>query len=472
MDIVGRRSELEYLERVYASGKPEFIALYGRRRVGKTYLIKEFFRNRFFFYVTGEANADMKTQLSHFDDALSAYGHTSSGKSVSWNEAFKQLRTLIEQSKSETKKVIFLDELSWLDTHKSKFLSALEYFWNSFASSREDILLIVCGSATSWMIKNVIRDHGGLYNRITGQIELQPFTLHECEQYLTKQGIVMSRYHIVECYMIFGGIPYYLSMLEKQKSLAQNVTDICFGTTGRLTEEYANLFVSLFSRPEKHERIVAALSKKRKGLTREEIVELSGLPNGGGVSAALKELTQCGFIRLYKAFGQKTKGAMYQLIDPFTLFHLNYIKRYRDADGFFWQGFASGGAHGAWSGYAFELVCLLHIAQIKSKLGITGVVTHTSSWQGEHNGNKTQIDLLIDRDDGVINLCEMKYANGEFVITADYDKKLRNRTELFRSAANTRKAIHLTFVSTYGLAPNKYRDIAQAEVTMDDLFGG
>jgi hypothetical protein len=471
MEIIGRKTEQEYLERLYESEKPEFIALYGRRRVGKTYLVKEFFRNRFFFYVTGEANADMKTQLSHFNDALCAYGEASYGIADSWNESFKQLRTLIEQSRSKTRKVIFLDELSWLDTHKSRFLSALEYFWNSFASSREDILLIVCGSATSWMINNVIRNRGGLYNRITGQIALQPFTLSECEEYLTKQGVVMSRYHILECYMIFGGVPYYLSLLEKQKSLAQNVTDICFGETGRLKMEYDNLFVSLFNRPEKHERIVTALGKKRKGLTREEIIAFSGLPNGGNVSTALKELTQCGFVRMYKAFGQKTKGAIYQLIDPFTLFHLNFIEKYQGADGFFWQGFTASGAHGAWSGYAFELICLLHIEQIKNKLGIRGVVTHTSAWQTEHKGKKAQIDLIIDRNDGVINLCEMKYANGEYEISAAYDEKLRNRIELFRSAAGTKKAIHLTFITTYGLAPGKHRDAAQSEVMMDDLFG-
>jgi hypothetical protein len=272
--------------------------------------------------------------------------------------------------------------------------------------------------------------------------------------------------------MIFGGIPYYLSMLEKQKSLAQNVTDLCFGTTGRLADEYGHLFASLFNRPEKHEHIVAALSKKRKGLTREEIIELSGLPNGGGVSTAIKELVQCGFVRIYKAFGQKTKGALYQLIDPFTLFHLNFIEQYRDADGFFWQGFTGGGKHGAWSGYAFELVCLLHIDQIKNRLGISGVVTQASSWQAEYEGDKTQIDLLIDRDDGVINLCEMKYANSEFVISAAYDEKLRSRMALFRAASKTRKAIHLTFITTYGLAPNKYRDIAQSEIKMDDLFSG
>jgi hypothetical protein len=320
------------------------------------------------------------------------------------------------------------------------------------------------------MINKIIRDHGGLYNRITGQIALEPFTLSECEQYLAKQGVVMSRYHIVECYMIFGGIPYYLSLLEKQKSLAQNVTDICFGQVGRLRYEYDNLFISLFSRPEKHEHIVDALSKKRKGLTREEIIAISGLPNGGGVSTAINELIQCGFVRMYKAYGQKSKGAIYQLIDPFTLFHLNFIKKYRDADGFFWQGFTAGGAHGAWSGYAFELVGLLHINQIKGKLGIGGVVTRSSSWQGDDNGQKAQIDLLIDRDDGIINLCEMKYANNEYTITADYDKKLRNRTELFRKATKNRQAIHLTFITTYGLAHNEYWGNVQSEVTMDDLF--
>jgi AAA+ ATPase superfamily predicted ATPase len=470
MEIIGRKAEQEYLERMYDSDRPEFIALYGRRRVGKTFLVKELFRNRFTFYITGEANADMRTQLSHFTDALREYGDVTYDKAQSWNESFKQLRSLIENSRVKTRKVIFIDELPWLDTHKSKFLPALEYFWNSFASAREDVLLIVCGSATSWMINKVIRNRGGLYNRITGQVALEPFTLSECEQYLQKRGVVMSRYHLLECYMIFGGIPYYLSLLEKQKSLAQNVTDICFSAAGRLKEEYDGLFASLFSRPEKHERIVAALGKKRKGLTREAIIELSGLPNGGGVSTAIRELTQCGFIRMYRAFGQKSKGAIYQLIDPFTLFHLNFIDKYRDADGFLWQGFTSGGEHNAWSGYAFELICLLHIDRIKSRLGIGGVVTRTSSWLGESGGKKAQIDLIIDRDDGVINLCEMKYANAEFVISKSYDEKLRGTAELFRRAVSTRKAIHLTFITTYGLAHNKYRDTAQSEVRMDDLF--
>jgi AAA+ ATPase superfamily predicted ATPase len=470
MKIIGRIAQQEALKEYVASNKSEFVAVYGRRRVGKTFLVREYFRNSFTFYFTGLANTGMQMQLHNFNTSLQKYGKMPYPAVSTWFDAFEQLIHLITHSRQKGKKIIFLDELPWMDTPRSGLISALEHFWNGWASLRTDILLIVCGSATSWMTNKLLKNHGGLHNRITKQLFIEPFTLGECEAFYRENKIVMNRHQIVEGYMILGGIPYYLSLLDKSLSLAQNIDALCFAKNGMLRNEFSNLYASLFKHAECHVKVVETLSKKVKGMTREEIITTAKLPNGGSLSKILEELEQCGFIRKYNAFDKKQKHNLYQLVDFYTLFYINFIRNNKYSDEHFWLNFIENAKHRAWSGYAFEQVCMAHIAQIKHKLGISGVLTHTASWRSQKSDPGAQVDLLIDRHDNVINLCEMKYSSMEFAIDKKYDKSLRQKKETFVRETKTRKAVHLTMVTTYGVKHNEYSHLIQSEVKMNHLF--
>jgi len=468
--MIGRKEEQAELQQIVESKQSEFVAVFGRRRVGKTFLIKEFFNNKFVFYHTGIANSDMNVQLNLFNTSLNEYGKVSYPKNKTWFEAFENLIHLLKNVKMKGRKVVFIDEMPWMDTHKSGFVSALEWFWNSYVSAQKDIILIVCGSASSWIMNKIIKNHGGLHNRVTQQIYLKPFNLSECEQMLVKNGISLNRHQIIEAYMIFGGIPYYLSLFQKRYGLTQNVDNLCFKDKGKLTDEFENLYASLFKNFEKHIAIVKVLSTKVKGLSREEISETSKLSNGGSLTRTLEELELSGFIRRYNSFEKKEKNAIYQLVDFFTLFYFNFMYDKRENDENFWTNFIENARHRAWSGYGFEQVCLAHLSQIKQKLGISGVITRTAAWRSNDKENFAQIDLLIERNDNIINLCEMKYASEMFVIDKKYDEILRNKRGAFRAEIKTEKAIHTTFITTYGVKHNEYWGNIQSEVMMDDLF--
>ena len=468
--IIGRIAEKAAFKAYLESKKPEFVAVYGRRRVGKTFLIRETFKNSFDFYVTGLANTGQQMQLRNFNSSLQKYGNMPYPQCKTWFDSFEQLKHLLEFSANKKKKVVFIDELPWMDTHRSDFIASLEHFWNSWASSRPDVLLIVCGSATSWMINKLIKNRGGLHNRVTHRMYLEPFTLCECEAYYKENGIVMNRYQIVESYMITGGIPYYLSLMDKGLSLSQNVDMLCFMQNGALTDEFDNLYASLYKNSENHVKVVEALGKKKKGLTRDEIVNFTKLPNGGGLTKVLEELEQCGFIRKYNSFGKKHYSCLYQLVDFYTLFYLNFMKGNTYNDEHYRLNTIDSGKHRAWSGYAFEQVCMMHLKQIKNKLGISGVLTHASSWRSASSAPGAQIDLLIERNDQIINLCEVKFSNAEFRIDKKYEENLRNKRDAFIRETKTRKAVHLTMITTYGVKQNEYSDMIQSEVKMEDLF--
>ena len=470
--LIGRKLEQDILLSATQSDVSEFIAVYGRRRIGKTFLIRETFGYKFTFQHTGLAKGNTKQQLFSFAISLRDAGYDDCPIPQSWLEAFSLLSTFLKGSTDE-KKIIFLDELPWMDTARSSFISAFEHFWNGWASARKDIVLIICGSATSWIINKVINDHGGLHNRVTRQIELQPFTLKECEQYIQSKQIEMNRYQIAECYMIMGGVPYYWSLLEKGLSLAQNIDRIFFAKNGKLSKEFGQLYKSLFKSPDIYIEIVTTLGKKKAGMTREEIIESGNITNNGALSKALEELEYCGFVRKYNNYGKKSKQASYQLIDNYTLFYFKFIQNNENNDEHFWSASIDSQMHRVWSGLAFERICMSHIPQIKAKLGISGVLSNVYAWRKDGNEYEsgTQIDLLIDRNDQVINLCEMKYSMSEYTITADYELRLRQKKSTFIEHTQTRKAVHLTMVTTYGVKRNTYSDIIQNEVTLQDLFG-
>ncbi|MCL2046872.1 MAG: ATP-binding protein [Oscillospiraceae bacterium] len=471
MSIIGRIYEQGELRRYYESGKPEFIAITGRRRVGKTYLVREMFSDEITFYFSGATGKGISNafQLRRFDETLGDYGGSSQPYSQNWDDAFRKLRKLIEASPKD-RRVIFIDELPWLDLPKSDFLPALDYFWNTFASANSDIMLIVCGSTASWMVKNLFENKGGLHNRITGRINLSPFTLGECEAYFKEYGIVMNRYQIAEIYMILGGIPYYLNMLKKNLGPTQNIDQLLFVDNAPLKNEFNEVYSSLFRSSEMHMSIVRALSAKASGLTREEIISTAKIQSGGNLTKALNELTQCGFVDKYTDFTKAKKNAYYRLIDPFTLYWLRFVDGNNTKDEYYWTNLLDDGGRRAWSGIAFEQLCLLHTAKIKQKLGISGISTQVFSWRSKNSNPGAQIDLLISRKDGVINICEMKYVISPFTIDKKYDQELQNKRNTFISETGTRSAVHITMITTYGVSEKGYRASIQSEVTLDDLF--
>jgi AAA+ ATPase superfamily predicted ATPase len=468
--IVGREKEQQALKRFIDSDKAEFVAVFGRRRVGKTFLIREFFKSKFEFYHTGLANTGMKTQLHSFNTSLNQYGMVRYPEVNTWLDSFEQLKHLLSDSPKKRKKIVFIDEMPWIDTPRSGFLTALEHFWNGWASGKKDILFIVCGSATSWIIDKLLNNHGGLHNRVTQQIHLRPFTLSECETYCQSQHLVMSRHEMIENYMIFGGIPFYLSLMQKSFSMAQNIDHLFFAENAPLKNEFQNLYASLFKKAENHIKVAEALSSKLKGLTREEIIKISKLPNGGSTNRILNELELSGFIRRYKGYGKKIRQSLYQLVDFFSLFYFNFLKNSAFDDEHYWTNFIENARRRAWSGYAFEQVCLSHLSQIKKKLGITGVLTNTYSWISNDKENRAQIDLVIERNDRVVNLCEMKFADKEYTIDKKTDENLRHKQAAFREELKAQKALHLTMITPYGVKHNQYWGNIQSEVTVSDLF--
>lgn len=470
--IIGRNAEIELLNKMLHDDKSHFVAVYGRRRIGKTYLIREAFNYRFTFQHSGLSEGSMNEQLFAFDSSLKDAGINIKKKSKNWLEAFDKLKEIIRNS-NEKRKIIFIDELSWMDTPKSDLMVALENFWNGFASARKDIVLIVCASATSWMLSKVVHNKGGLYNRLTQQIHLQAFCLRECEEYIQSEGLALNREQILQYYMIFGGVPYYWGFIKKGLSLAQNIDNTLFVKNAPLRDEFKYMYASVFKNPETYIKIIETLGTKKVGLTREELIKLTGLSNSGDLTGKLEELESCGFIRKYYAFGMKKKNAVYQLIDCFTLFHFKFLQD-EPTDEHFWTNQINTPAVNTWMGLAFERVCMQHVAQIKNKLGISGVLTEINSWYCKADPDRgvfgSQIDMLITRKDQVINLCEMKYSGSEYTITEKVDKSIRNKINDLRVLTNTKYAIYPTIITTYGLVNNSYSDSIQSVITLDDLF--
>ena len=468
--VIGRKAEIQRLIEFVDSGKTELLAVYGRRRVGKTFLIKRFFKEKFTFYFSGAENATKKQQLFNFTTALNTYSGVENPLADNWQVAFVQLEQYLRKVKTKGRKVIFIDELPWLDNAKSGFLSAFEYFWNTYASAQKEIFFVICGSATSWIMNKIIKNRGGLHNRVTRQMRIEPFTLHETEQFLKSRKMAISRFQVAECYMILGGIPYYLEQLEKSLSLSQNIDRLLFSKNAPLRDEYSKLYSSLFKSPHNYMQIIEALAKKRKGLTRDEVVKYSKISNGGALTSMLEELELCGFISINSNFTTKKNRQLYQLTDLYSLFYLSFIKGKRNINTRYWSALINTPTRHTWAGYSFELLCQLHIRQIKKALGISGVIAYASGWRSRNSENGAQIDLLIDRSDAIINLCEVKYATKEFVITKSYDEKLRDKRNVFLEETNEKKSIHTTLITTYGVKRNEYWGNIQSEIVLNDLF--
>ena len=466
-ELIGRNAETQELEKRFNSGKPEFVAVYGRRRIGKTYLIKNVFAKRLAFYMTGTYDATRKEQLSHFARQYSEYTGGYCAVPNDWGEAFELLKSLIKTYKKK-RAVVFLDELPWLDSRKSGFLKELELFWNSWGSDCNNLMLIVCGSSTTWVTSKIIGDRGGLHNRLTKRMYLAPFNIGEVAQYLRSHNIDWSSKQIAECYMVMGGTPYYLSLLDKSKTLNANVDALYFNKRGELRTEYGFLFRSLFNDSTIYSKITEILSKTSDGLTLKEIAEHLETSKGGSLSAVLKNLCDCDFLAEYHAFGKKQRDTIYKLVDFYSLFYLKFVK-----DGILsnWTSTPDDPVCRTWFASAFELLCFYHIDYIKRALGISGVATEISSWRYNGAEGGAQIDLVIDRRDDVINLCEIKFSRFQYTITSQYAEYLEERKELFRAVTKTRKSLRITMITLNGIKPGKYTDIISDDINLSEIMG-
>lgn len=471
-NIIGRNKDIENLETLYKSKRSEFVIVYGRRRIGKTFLINSLFEKRMTFAYTGARNQPQKVQLQHFADQLKMFSKSGYAPvPKNWEEAFSLLKELISSLPKTKRKVIFFDEMPWIDTPKSSFVAALEYFWNAWAAQRTDIMFVACGSATSWMVDKLIENKGGLHNRITAQIYLRPFSLGECERLLAANKCVWDRYTILQCYMTFGGVPFYLSLLNPKESLAQNIDRLFFEKNAVMKTEFNELFNALFNQADKYIEVVSALARKREGLQRSEIIAETSL-SGGGLSKILENLERCDFITSYSMFGKMIRDSFYRISDNYLLFYYKFIRGNNSKDEHYWTHNITMPAVAAWQGFSFEAVCLQHLSQIKKKLGISGVATNSSSWRkkGSVSFQGSQIDLLIDRADRVINICEMKFSQLPYSISKEYERNLRMKLACFKEETKTRKSLSLTMVTTYGVMHGIHSGLINNEVVMDDLF--
>lgn len=470
--IIGRSREIKAFNKIVKSKKSEFLTVYGRRRVGKTFLIREYFNYQFDFHISGLANAATEQQLFNFDSTLSEQSNiVFENASKNWLIAFKKLIKHLESKKTQKKIVLFFDELPWFDTQGADFMIGLEHFWNSWATNRKNVLLIVCGSAASWMVNNLINNSGGLHNRVTQKIKLEPFNLKETEAMLASKKCVLECYQIIQLYMALGGIPYYLEAVQPHLSTPQNIQQLLFDKTGLLKNEFFNLYRSLFRRYEIYEKVVEVLATKNKGLQRNQIVKQSGISSGGTLTKVLADLEESGFITSYTSLDNKQKNTHYRLSDYYTAFYFRFIKNGKYKGKNSWVNLIDNPAQRAWQGFAFEQICLDHVDQVKQALGISGIQSNNVVWQGSTEEKGAQVDLLIDRRDQVINLCECKFSLDEFSIDKSYSEKLRSKIATFKTVTKTKKSVFLTMITTYGTVRNKYANLLmQNEVTMDALF--
>lgn len=469
--IIGRKEEIKQLTAYSRSGRAEFVAVYGRRRIGKTYLVHNLFKDHFAFEMSGSIDAPAEAQLANFGFALREYGDQKQPIPQNWTEAFEALKQLLKAKLAGKRLIVFIDELPCLDTRKSGFQQAFEHFWNGWASQQSEIMLIVCGSATSWMITNLIDSHGGLHNRITHEMYLAPFCLGETEEMLQANGFTWSRLSILQIYSVMGGVPYYLSLLDKTQGVEANVDRLFFSEHAELKREYGRLYASLFNNSEIYMKVIETLASCKQGLTRKEIAERLKIPSGGTLTKVIRELMNCDFVRGYNTRERKIKqkDQIYQLMDLYTLFYMQFCHP-ASTDTAYWTHQMGKPRQNTWYGLAFERICMLHIPQIKHQLGIDQIYTEYYSWRSKQSVPAAQIDLLIERADNLVNLCEIKYSQMPYTITKAEDMRIRNRIADFVAETGIRHGILTTLITTFGLRQSPYSSVAQVELTMDDLF--
>jgi len=467
--MIGRKYETERMNESLKSQKSELIAVYGRRRVGKTYLIRNVYEKHIKFEVTGLYGGNQEKQLDIFFDELKRVSKKikEDDRPKNWKEAFELLKTYINRIRSKSKKVIFIDEMPWLDTHKSDFRMYFGHFWNTYCEKRNDIVVVLCGSAASYMVQNVLSNQGSLHARLTYKLQIKPFTLFETKEFLTSKNINWGHYHIVHLYIAIGGVPHYLNKVRKGESVVQSIQRLCFDTNGDLVHEFDEIFESLFSHSSAHISIVRALGNVGKGISRAELITKSKHAGGGAFTRALVELIASGFVTKYPAFDKKAQKTLYRLSDEYSKFYLKYIEPNKNQGENFWKTMFQQQTYSSWAGFNFETICLKHVPQIKKALKIEGIHSTNSSWSVKG----AQVDLVIKRADKWINLCEMKFYSGPFKIGKNDLIDLRNKASKFKADTGTKDAVVITMITTYGIVENEnFHEIVENSFEIDILF--
>jgi hypothetical protein len=475
MELIGRHYEQKQLQAKLSSDKAELIAVIGRRRVGKTFLVKNIYAKQMAFHMTGLYKGSVKEHMERFTALLfEAYQKKYDIEQPNnWFEAFDLLKEYIVFNKSKEKKIIFLDEFPWMSTNKSRFLTAFADFWNSFGVNQKNLIVVVCGSSASWMIKKILKNKGSLHNRITDRITLEPFNLFETELFLKKKNIIASRYDIAQMYMAVGGIPFYLDQLNMGESIVQAMDRLFYKKNAILQIEYGELISSLFDRSELHQKIIDILVAHPYGISRMQLINKGKFVSGGGLTDILDELILSGFIHKEVPYGKSIYEALYKIKDPYIFYYHKYVKTNLNVNQKIWDKISTYPSWKSWSGLAFENVCKMHIPQILARLGIQGILTSQHIWY--HKGNEemsgAQCDLIIDRSDNVINVCEIKFTQRPFLISKPYASLLNKKLTAFSHFNKTNKALFLTFISANGIEENMYsRNIVQNVIHLNDLF--
>lgn len=479
-NIIGRTREIAELQRLYNSHKSEFIAIYGRRRVGKSFLVNEVFGKKIVFSAVGTYIKDgdkdfvsyRQSQLDHFYDALLLSGLSKTEhRPTNWRECFLLLRKLLEQKRSR-RKVIFFDELPWLAGPQSaEMIAELGYFWNSWADRQRNIVLVACGSATSWMLDNVIHDYGGLHNRLTQILKLQPFTLAECEKYYKSHGFHLSRYEMCISYMALGGIPYYLDKLRPDQTISENI-DRIFYADELIHLEFKDVYAGLYASKDRYVDVVKAIGSQFYGITQAEISSMVGIKTGGSLSKLLDNLEESGIIRNYPRYGKQRVEKVYQLQDFFSLFYLRFINGKQVKAGG-WNSIDRSGTFNNWTGDTFELLCITHLPQIQEALRLPSVDRHYC-WRGTSpDDNGAQIDLLIESNAARTDyLCEMKFYGSLFTIDKATRDNIQNKIDAFAASKmhNKTHSLQVVLVTTMGLSRGEHSSLVNRTLTLNDLF--
>ena len=474
--LIGREQEKEILSGLLKSEQAEFVAIYGRRRVGKTYLVRQFFHEQIVFSFTGAFETETNIQINNFWVELKrVYPEAKLQKnSQNWPDAFHKLTDyLMTYKESKSKIVIFIDELPWLDRTGAGFLSALEYFWNQHGSQFNNLIFITCGSAASWMIGKLLKAKGGLHNRVTCRIELKPFSLKETKEFCEYKNLKFNYYQLTQLYMVLGGIPYYWQSIQQGKSVAQAIDNLCFDSNGLLTKEFEYLYHSLFKNAENHVKIIEVLATHPYGLTRNQLLEETKISNGGNFVRVIENLIDCGFIKSLEPYGKKNRDTVFRVVDFYSVFYLKYIIENSGDRNNIWQNLSKSPSYNSWMGYAFENICLTHLRPIHAALGIAGVFTKVSSFyfRGNEELPGAQIDIVIERNDGIIHLCEAKFTSTEFVLNKEINQGLRRKRLVFQEVTKTKKMVVTTLFSTYSAIQNQYyNEEIHSEVTLESLF--
>ncbi len=396
------------LQALTHSSDAEFLAVTGRRRVGKTYLIDTFYGDRFCFSMTGIQNQGSHEQLVNFAVRLAQYDGTGEPRVPdTWQWAFVRLREYLETLKPTRKRVLFFDELPWIAASDRSFVQMLAHFWNDYLSKQPHFILVICGSATAWITQKILNDPGGMHNRVSRHLHVRPFTLGETRDYLEDRQVDLTETDLARTYMAIGGIPYYLNGFERADSFVTAIDRMCFSATGLLRREYGNLFAALFRNADTHEAIVSALAKYPGGLARTVLTKVTGLKSQSMIARALEELSASDFVTYSLAHGGKKRGARYRLVDEFSLFYHRFMTQNgQTPKQGQWASVATSPSYRSWAGVAFELLCQKHITALTHVLGISGL----QLWSGPlfieatEESDGAQIDLLLDRPDATVNL--------------------------------------------------------------------